>query len=191
MIRTMRSSIGLTAAQPTTEVGPASVSVPLGPDRSLEVMPSPEGASLRVRSTVPGEVLELELRFEAGATTLRLRASAVEIQSPGRIVAECDDFCVNARRAIELRSAGVIHQLSAGEHRIEAEALTVDASPGAVRLRANDDVQLLGEQVLLNCDRTPPMPSWVPPGRDQLAALPPAPTSGDADVLAEMVRVED
>lgn len=183
----MRSS----SSRSTNEPEVATASVPMGPGRTLDVVPGPEGACLRLRSSVPGEAMEIELRFEAGATTVRLRAPVVEIATSGTILAECEDFRVKARHSIELRSEGTIHQCAAGGHRTEAEHVTVDASPGAVRLRANDDVQLLGELILLNCDRTPPMPDWLPAERDQIAALPPAQHSGDLDVLAEMLASDD
>ncbi|MCA9710414.1 MAG: hypothetical protein KDK70_31530, partial [Myxococcales bacterium] len=164
--------------------------VPLGPERTLDVTPTEGGAHLRLRSARPGEAMELELRFEAGGTTVRLSTPAVELVSSGRISATCEEFAVQASRSIDLRSEGTIHQRAAGAHAIEAEELSVDASPGAVRLRANDDVQLLGEQILLNCERQPPMPAWVGAGREQPASLPPAAATGDPDVLAEMLDDE-
>lgn len=39
--------------------------------------------------------------------------------------------------------------------------MALEARVGSVVARANDDVQLLGENVLLNCDRTAPVPDWV------------------------------
>lgn len=178
----------MTASTRPTPAEP--VCVPLDSERSLDVTRVEGGARLRLRSARPGETMDLELRFEGGATTVRLRSPEVELISSGRISATCEEFAVRATRSIDLRSEGTFHQCSAGAHSIETETLTVDASPGAVRLRANDDVQLMGELVLLNCDRQPPMPAWVGPGRDQLASLPPAATTGDPDVLAEMLDDE-
>lgn len=51
--------------------------------------------------------------------------------------------------------------LEAGElHRVKARDIEIEAAPGAVSIRANDDVDIVGERVRLNSD-DPPMPqSW-------------------------------
>jgi len=176
----------VSTSSPKSHPATASQAVTLDDERALEVTPEPGGALLRLRSSRPGEALELEIRFEPSGPVVRVKAAELEITASRRIVARCDEFAVEARESIRLESAGTISQRAAGEAAIAAGNLAVDTSPGAIRLHANDDVQLLGELILLNCDRTPPMPAWIPPGRGQIAALPPALATGDAEVLAEM-----
>ena len=98
--------------------------------------------------------------------------------SDGDLVARCNRFGVEARESIDLVSAGPL--------RAEGREVAVHARRGSAVVEASDDVQLLGEQVLLNCDRPAPLPAWVAP------ALPPERTiarqdeGGDADLLGSV-----
>jgi hypothetical protein len=151
-------------------------------DRAVVVAPTDDGFALRVRSPRAEECIEIEIRFETGGPVVRTRAAALEL-SADAIVAQCRSFAVAATEDIELRAGGRLVQHAEQAAETTARSVTVDASPGAIRLRANDDVQLLGEQILLNCERAPAMPEWVPPPRAQLASLPPTSASGDLEVI--------
>jgi hypothetical protein len=155
------------------------ISVELTQERRLEVETEGATTRIRVRSPIVGERIELELRFTAEGPVVRTTAAALELESATTIAARCTSFSVDAEGDIDLRAGGSL--------RCHAHEATVDASPGAVRLRANDDVQLLGELVLLNCDRLPPMPDWVPPQRHQPSSLPPTNVLGDPEVVAAML----
>jgi hypothetical protein len=155
-----------------------STSIELTEQRRLEVETEGATTRIRVRSPVAGEQIELELCFTADGPVVRTRAAALELDAATTIVARCASFAVEAEGDIELSAGGAL--------RCRASEATVDASPGAVRLRANDDVQLLGELVLLNCDRLPPMPDWVPPQRHQPSSLPPTSVLGDPEIIAAL-----
>ena len=74
---------------------------------------------------------------------------------------------VTAARSLSLSAETV--QISAGKHlsmeagelaRVKARDVELEAAPGAVSIRANDDVDIVGERVRLNSE-DPPMPhSW-------------------------------
>jgi hypothetical protein len=172
-------------AQPSDPVRISTVE--LEGDRALEVISTGEATVLRVRSSKPAERLELELRFTAEGPVVRTRAAALELEAAEAITARCERFAVEARGDVTLHAGGELRLRSEQAASIAARNVAVEASPGAVRLRANDDVQLLGELVLLNCDRIPPMPSWVPPQRHQPVSLPPNAISGDPSVVAELL----
>ncbi|HLT35548.1 MAG TPA: hypothetical protein VK034_04660 [Enhygromyxa sp.] len=159
-----------------------STSIELTEQRRLEVETEGATTRIRVRSPVVGERIELELRFTADGPVVRTRAAALELDSATTIAARCASFSVEAEGDIDLAAGGAL--------RCRAHEATVDASPGAVRLRANDDVQLLGELVLLNCDRLPPMPDWVPPQRHQPSSLPPTSVLGDPEVVAALLDTD-
>jgi len=111
------------------------------------------GAVLRVSRPSGGAPLELEIHLTDAGPVVRARASAIEIESDGDLVARCDRFRVEARKAIDLISSGAL--------RAEGREIALRATHGSAVVDASDDVQLLGEQVLLNCDRPAPLPAWV------------------------------
>lgn len=164
------------------------VVVPLGRGRSVEVQPGDGAATLRIIAE-GNQQLQIEIRFDAHGPVLRVEAPRLEVKSPGAVRVACDTFSVDASRSIDLRSAGDISQTAGGNARLDAQRVDVEASPGAIRLKANDEVQVLGEMILLNCEhpRTEdPMPAWTQ-GPRVLAETAAEPTSGDASVIAELL----
>jgi hypothetical protein len=159
----------------------------LGRHRKLEVERGDERALIRICSPDPAERIELEIRFEPSGPVVKARAAALELDSATSVRARCETFQVRAEGDIDLEAGGAFRCKAGDAASIEAREFTADASPGAVRLRANDDVQLLGELVLLNCDRLPPMPEWVPEQPAQ-QPLPLEAASGDAELIAALER---
>ena len=77
--------------------------------------------------------------------------------------------------------------VAGGTLRAEGRRVDVEATHGMVKLTANDDVQLLGENVLLNCEPTVPAPAWsLPAPQKPQPSVPVAASSGDAELLAAM-----
>jgi len=173
--------------------GPPATTVPLGAGRSVEVRPvGRDQTILHVRGQ-RGQHLQIEIRFEASGPVVKVAAPALELEGVQQVVASCDTFKVDARERIELRSGGEIVQQAAGTARVEARRIEMDASPGAIRLKANDEVQLKGEMILLNCDHpslTKPLPSWAAGAALIRSATAPAATSGDPSVIAELLDDE-
>ena len=154
----------------------------LGEGHVLEVIPRPQAALVTVRSPGNQVLLSFEVVITPAGAVVRGQAAALEIEA-ARVATHCDEFLVDARDRIELRSRGTITQQAHGVVRVGGSDVDVQSTAGAVRLRANDDVQLLGEQVLLNCDRPAPMPAWTAPPARALEALPRADHAGDAELV--------
>jgi hypothetical protein len=127
----------------TEDAAPPAVAMGLGWSAALEQRP--RGAALRIQHPEQG-VMTVEITITARGPVIRTTAAALEIEAADEIVARCERFTVEARETVSLRGRSV----------------EVEATGGDVRLRANDDVQVLGEQVLLNCEREEPLPSWLP-----------------------------
>jgi len=136
----------------------------------------------------------LELSIEMGPTgpLLKIRTQAIEVRAD-EVAIGCRNFSVHAEERMTLRSGGDLISTAAGSHGVTAARMAFEATAGSVVVRANDDVQLLGEQLLLNCERQPALPSWLP---RVAATLPPVPTlpvsavSGDASLLDDIHRSE-
>lgn len=182
----------LTAEEVSLPATPAGVQdpvvVPLGGERAVEVRSAGDATLVSVRGEGSHRV-QIEVRFEAGSPVVRVQADALEVESPGAVSLSCETFRIDAKRRIDLRSGGDIVQTAGGNARLDAQQVEVEAMPGAIRLRANDEVQALGEMILLNCEhpRTEtPMPRWVA-GPRVLPEVQAEPTSGDAAVIAELL----
>lgn len=138
----------------------APIVVPLQRGRSVEVSPGGDSARLRVRDEA-GSLLEIQIRFDSAGPLVSVRAQRLELEAAEHLSARCDTFSVHATQRIELCSGGELLQKAEADATLEARNVQVQAEPGAVRIQANDDVQLLGENVLLNCARHQPLPEWA------------------------------
>ncbi len=113
----------------------------LASGRVLETANRGDADVLRVRSKAGALVLTIHLTDEG--PVVRVEGGALEISSANKLSLDCEELHVRASRGATLEVGG----------RLEARA-------GAIDLRANDDVSLHGERVMLNSD-DPPMPlSW-------------------------------
>lgn len=157
----------------------------LGGGHTLEVMPRSQAAIVTLRSPRDQVLLSFEVVITPAGALVRGQAAALEIEA-SRVATRCDEFLVDARERIELRSAGEIIHQAAGSVHVAASDIDIGASIGAVRVRANDDVQLLGEQVLLNCDRPAPMPEWVAPPVPPPVLLERQDGTGDVELIREL-----
>ena len=172
------------ALQPALQSEEERSSLALPGGRALEVAASAERAELRLRDE-SGATLEFEVRFEAGGPVVSVRAKSIALEATDHLVARCRTFSVEARERIELRSQGQLIQHAEGDAQLTARNVGICAEPGALRLKANDDVQLLGENVLLNCERPKPLPEWTRRRvRTELSAIPPETEAGEAELIA-------
>ena len=150
-------------------------SIMLRDGSEVELSRSPEGARVTVRSAQGGPQLDLEIALTQSGPVVRVRSAALELDVARQFVARCDTFRVEAASAIELHSGGTVS--------VEARTdLALTATVGGIKAQANDDLQLLGEQILLNTDRQAPLPRWLaaaPPA----AVVPVASVSGDPELL--------
>lgn len=138
----------------------APIIVPMERGRSVEVAPGVDSARVRVRDA-SGAALEIQIRFDSTGPIVSVRAQRLELEASEHVSARCDTFSVLARQRIELASGGEFVQRAAGNATLQARNVELRAEPGAIRLEANDDVQLLGENVLLNCEPPKPLPEWA------------------------------
>ena len=161
----------------------APIVIPMDRGRSVEVAPGVDGARLRVRDAA-GSTLEIQVRFDSAGPLVSVRAQRLELEASEHVSARCDTFSVQARQKIELYSGGELAQNAEGNATLRARNVELRAEPGAIRIQSNDDVQLLGENVLLNCDRPKPMPEWARARvRPEPAALAPESEAGDPELI--------
>ena len=93
--------------------------------------------------TNPDGEVELEIVLDAKGPILRFRQAGLDLQCDGRVRFDCEHFQVHASESIE--------QVTAGELQQTARSVSIEATHGDVTARANDDVKLNGERLMLNC----------------------------------------
>lgn len=151
-------------AAKSTTLAPQSVVLPSG--RAIEVQSEPDMDVLRFRAPSGECVLTIQLT-DAGPV-VRVAAEALEVRAAKRLSLDCEDFHLRASgtAAIDVggdlqeRVGGSVHRIARGDLVTEAQHARLEARPGGIELRANDDVRVTGERVLLNSD-DPPMPlTW-------------------------------
>ncbi len=125
--------------------------------------------------------LELEISITDAGPVVRARAARLELETAEDITARCESFHLAARGSVTIEGADIT-QSASGSLRAEAKDISMEARCGDFKVLANDDVQLLGEEVLLNCEREAPAPSWLPPPPPQPIAR--QDTQGDPELLA-------
>ena len=112
---------------------------------------------LTIRSKT-GEV-ELEICLTEKGPLLRFRAADVELEATREVKVQCEDFVVQAKKDIVQESGGDLRQRIGGRADVKvrrkmtlaaAEARLV-AKRGNVEIEANDDVEVVGERIKLNC----------------------------------------
>lgn len=139
------------------------------------------GAVLRIEHPDQAPV-DIVITITAQGPVIRASATALELETATDISAHCRRFTVDAQDSVTLR-APEINQQASGLLRAEGQAVEVTAKAGDVRIHANDDVQVLGEQVLLNCDREPALPDWLPKPPSPEVTLPRQDVAGDVDLF--------
>jgi len=92
----------------------------------------------------------IEIEITPAGPILRLRSGlAVTVEGP--IALSAESLTIHAQKQLSLTTGGSLSIEAAGDLTTTAEAQTISARLGDVRLEANDDVVLRGERVKMNC----------------------------------------
>jgi hypothetical protein len=94
----------------------------------------------------------LVISVGAAGVAVKVSAATVTIEATDLLKLEAKRVVLSALQELSLESAGNLRLQGSGEVVLEGSDLALVASRGDVRVRANDDVRLDGERVLMNCD---------------------------------------
>ena len=140
--------------------------VALGSGRSLEITGEASDERLIVRAA--GGQIMLSVRLTDEGPVLSLEGVSLEISAQKRLTLSSETLTVTTTGDATMDFGGSLHERTrgnaireAGKASIErAREVKVEASPGGISMKANDDVDIKGERVRLNSD-DPPMPlTW-------------------------------
>ena len=139
--------------------------IALASGHRVEIEERPAGETLVIRSN--GGQAMLSIRLTDAGPVVTLSGAALEIAAAGSLALRCEHFDLQAGSAsinvagdLVERVAGNASRQAAGTSTLAARSVGIEATPGGVSIRANDDVDVKGERVRLNSE-DPPMPlSW-------------------------------
>jgi hypothetical protein len=156
------------APVPTTaaELASQARTVPFSSGRSLVIAEQGREEHIQVRSA-DGQIV-LSLRLTDEGPVLSLSAVSLEIASQKHLALKSETLSIQTSGDAALEVGGTLHERTrgssirdVGKASIErAREVKIEAFPGGVDIKGNDDVSLKGERVRLNSD-DPPMPlTW-------------------------------
>ena len=114
--------------------------IPLG-DHFLHIEPAADGHHLRLIG--PAGAQSLEIVVTSQGPVLRL-GSGLRIELTGELAVDAERVALHGRSGVALTSGGEV-AITAATH------LSAKADLGEVRVKANDDLRLDGERILMNC----------------------------------------
>jgi hypothetical protein len=114
--------------------------IPLG-DHFLHIEATGDGHHLRIVGPAGGQGVEIVITPQG--PVLRL-GSGLRVELAGELKVDAEHVALHGRNGVALTSGGEV-TVEAATH------LTARADLGEVRIKANDDLRLDGERLLMNC----------------------------------------
>jgi hypothetical protein len=134
---------------PTTPDESTQEIVGLTGQQRLLVQRSPDGDLVQFLSR--DGVVALTVSMTENGPVLRFEGASLVLQAAGKLAIEADELELRGRSGITLRTEGDLELRATGDLHSEARIQTVTATRGDVKLRANDDVTMVGERIRMNC----------------------------------------
>lgn len=153
-------------AESAALAAPSPRVVSLASGRSIAVTEGAAEERIEIRST-RGEIM-LAVRLTEQGPVLSLTGVSLEIAASKSLALACETLDIRATKnasidvggSLRERVGGSVTREAAGASSVSAREVKLEAHPGGMVLRANDDVAITGERVRLNSD-DPPMPlTW-------------------------------
>lgn len=138
---------GLVHSSPATS--PEGDSLALSGEQRVVVTRKAEGDVVNFLSA-RGEVV-LSVQMTERGPVLRFEGASLVLQAAGELAIEAESLRLHGRGGVALTTDGDLALKAAGDLNSEARIQNVTAALGNVNVRANDDVRLNGERVMVNC----------------------------------------
>src|SRR5262249_47563506 len=129
----------------STELAPLQ----LAHGQYLHLDPGPVPSGLRIVS--PDGVVSLSIVLTPAGPVLHFGGAGLAIQTDGQLAGSAGRIVLHGRDGVAVRTGGDLAIQADGDLHAAARIQTLTATRGNVNVRANDDVRLDGERVLVNC----------------------------------------
>lgn len=132
-----------------TALDPAGrVTVPLAAEQELTI--NSNSATSVVSITGPGGRASLKITVTASGLSIELGSLGVSLQADGALTLEAEHLTFIGRKGVSLETQGDLAMSAEGSLTLTASDQKLVASSGNVDVKANDDVNVQGERILLN-----------------------------------------
>lgn len=95
--------------------------------------------------------LTLSIRVTPAGPVLHLEGAGLMIQTDGDLAVSAGRVAIHGRDGVAISTGGDVHLHAVGDLHSTARIQNLTADLGNVNLKANDDVKINGERVLVNC----------------------------------------
>jgi hypothetical protein len=95
--------------------------------------------------------VKLALHVTPDGPVVKFEGAGILIQSTGTLAIDAQSVVIRGREGVALVSGGNAEVRVAGDLTCEARVQSLTATLGNVNIKANDDVKLNGERVMMNC----------------------------------------
>lgn len=116
----------------------------------LLVIEAGEGAGQVIRLIGPAGAQALTIELTPQGPRLCL-GSGLTLALAGALTIDAERVAIHGRSGMALTSGGEIKVQAAGDLNASGRITTIVADLGDVQVKANDDVRLNGERVMMNC----------------------------------------
>lgn len=148
--RTRRARRLAAACPPPGPVAAApALTVALAARQRLEVLTRDDRSELALVGS-DGKV-RLRIEVTAEGPVLHVEGDGLKVRVEGDLALTADRLALVGRQELTLRSGGDLHVEAARDLHSQARIQHIKAELGNVNVRANDDVRLNGERVMVNC----------------------------------------
>jgi hypothetical protein len=105
----------------------------------------------RLRILGPDGAVRLAIEITAEGPVLRIEGTGVKLEVAGKLALEAETLALVGRRELALCTSGDLRITAQGDLHSTARIQNISAELGNVNVKANDDVKLNGERVMVNC----------------------------------------
>lgn len=116
---------------------------------ALSLARSPRDNVLQI--TTPDGRVGVSITITPGGICINLAGAGLTLEAAGALAINAERLTLHGREHVAITSDGDAAIRAAGDLRSEARVQTITAALGNVNIQANDDVDLNGERVRLNC----------------------------------------
>lgn len=113
---------------------------------------SESGERSRIELFDPSGQLTLSVVMTPEGPVLKLGGAGLKLDVEGELSFSADNVKIEGRESVEITSGGEMRTEAAGRSYQHARSHEIVSELGDVRLKANDDVRLNGERVMVNCE---------------------------------------
>jgi hypothetical protein len=106
------------------------------------------GQVIRLIGPVGAQALTIELTPQGPRLAL---GSGLTLALSGPLTIDAERVAIHGRTAVAITSGGELQVQAASDLAVGGRITTVTADLGDVKVKANDDVRLNGERIMMNC----------------------------------------